>query len=53
MTSNTGQAQHTIRRVLDAKRRLPGALLPILHAIQDEQGMCRPRPWPTLPRRMA
>lgn len=38
MTSTTGQAQHTIRRVLDDKRHLPGALLPILHAIQDELG---------------
>lgn len=38
MTSNTGQAQHTLRRVLDEKRDMPGALLPILHAIQDELG---------------
>lgn len=38
MTSTTGQAQHTIRRVLDEKRDMPGALLPILHAIQDELG---------------
>lgn len=42
MTSTTGQAQHTIRRVLDDKRHLPGALLPILHAIQDELGHVPP-----------
>jgi len=38
MTTTTGLAQHTIRRVLDDKRHMPGALLPILHAIQDELG---------------
>ena len=39
MTSKTAEvAQHTVRRVLDAKRDMPGALLPILHAIQDELG---------------
>lgn len=42
MTSNTGQAQHTLRRVLDEKRDMPGALLPILHAIQDELGHVPP-----------
>lgn len=42
MTSTTGPAQHTIRRVLDDKRHLPGALLPILHAIQDELGHVPP-----------
>jgi NADH:ubiquinone oxidoreductase subunit E len=42
MTSTTGQAQHTIRRVLDEKRQQPGALLPILHAIQDELGHVPP-----------
>jgi formate dehydrogenase subunit gamma len=37
MTTTTADAaQHTIRRVLDDKRHLPGALIPILHAIQDE-----------------
>lgn len=38
MTTTTGQAQHTIRRVLDEKRDMPGALLPILHDIQDQLG---------------
>ena len=38
MTTTTGQTQHTVRRVLDAKRDMPGALLPILHDIQDELG---------------
>ncbi len=39
MTSKTAEAaQHTIRRVLDEKRHMPGALLPILHAIQDALG---------------
>jgi formate dehydrogenase subunit gamma len=38
MTTSTGQAQSTIRRVLDAKRDMSGALLPILHDIQDELG---------------
>jgi NADH:ubiquinone oxidoreductase subunit E len=38
MTATTGQAQHTIRRALNEKRQHPGALLPILHAIQDKPG---------------
>lgn len=42
MTTATGQAQHTIRRVLDDKRDMPGALLPILHDIQDELGHVPP-----------
>ena len=43
MTNNTADAaQRTIRRVLDAKRQQPGALLPILHAIQDELGHVPP-----------
>lgn len=42
MTTTTGQAQHTIRRVLDEKRDMPGALLPILHDIQDELGHVPP-----------
>lgn len=33
MTTSTGQAQSTLRRVLDDKRDMPGALLPILHDI--------------------
>ncbi len=37
MTTNS-QVQSTIRRVLDDKRDMPGALLPILHDIQDELG---------------
>ncbi|MDZ4074152.1 MAG: NAD(P)H-dependent oxidoreductase subunit E [Hylemonella sp.] len=37
MTSNN-QVQSTLRRVLDDKRDMPGALLPILHDIQDELG---------------
>lgn len=28
----------TIRQIVDARRTLPGALLPVLHAIQDELG---------------
>jgi len=42
MTTTTGQAQHTIRRVLDEKRDMPGALLPILHDIQDALGHVPP-----------
>lgn len=43
MTTTTADAaQHTIRRMLDDKRHLPGALLPILHAIQDELGHVPP-----------
>ena len=43
MTNNTADAaQRTIRRVLDAQRQQPGALLPILHAIQDELGHVPP-----------
>lgn len=43
MTSKTAEAaQHTIRRVLDDKRHMPGALLPILHAIQDALGHVPP-----------
>ena len=38
MTPTTGQAQHTVLRVLDDKRDMSGALLPILHDIQDELG---------------
>jgi len=41
MTSNS-QVQSTIRRVLDAKRDMPGALLPILHDIQDTLGHVPP-----------
>lgn len=36
MTTTTGQAQYTIRRLLDEKRQQSGALLAILHTIQDE-----------------
>ncbi|GAB3486884.1 formate dehydrogenase subunit gamma [Curvibacter fontanus] len=42
MTTSTGQAQSTLRRVLDDKRDMPGALLPILHGIQDELGHVPP-----------
>ncbi len=42
MTTTTGQAQHTIRRVLDDKRDMPGALLSILHDIQDALGHVPP-----------
>lgn len=42
MNKTTGDArqtpQATIRAVLDARRDMPGALLPILHDIQDELG---------------
>ena len=48
MTTTTGQAQHTIRRVLDDKRDMPGALLPILHAIQDELGHVPPAAVPDI-----
>ncbi len=41
MTSNN-QVQSTIRRVLDDKRDMPGALLPILHDIQDALGHVPP-----------
>lgn len=36
------QVQSTIRRVLDDKRDMPGALLPILHDIQDALGHVPP-----------
>jgi len=42
MTTNN-QVQSTIRRVLDDKRDLPGALLPILHDMQDALGHVPPR----------
>ncbi len=42
MTTSTGQAQSTIRRMLDDKRDMPGALLPILHDIQDALGHVPP-----------
>ena len=42
MTTSTGQAQSTLRRVLDDKRDMPGALLPILHGIQDALGHVPP-----------
>ncbi|MDP1656483.1 MAG: NAD(P)H-dependent oxidoreductase subunit E [Hylemonella sp.] len=32
------RGDYPLRRVLDEKRHMPGALLPILHAIQDELG---------------
>jgi len=32
------QRTDTIRRIIDAHRALPGALLPLLHALQDEFG---------------
>ena len=38
MTTTTGPTQRIVRRVLDEKSDMPGALLPILHAIQDELG---------------
>lgn len=38
MTTTTGRDQQTIRQVLDKRRNMPGALLPILHDIQDELG---------------
>lgn len=42
MTANTAEAQRIIQRVLDDKRDMPGALLPILHAIQDALGHVPP-----------
>ncbi|HCY15042.1 MAG: formate dehydrogenase [Curvibacter sp. GWA2_64_110] len=49
MTSKTAEAaQHTIRRVLDDKRHMPGALLPILHAIQDQLGHVPPEAVPEI-----
>lgn len=41
MNQSTGAArntQATVRAVLDDKREMPGALLPILHDIQDQLG---------------
>jgi formate dehydrogenase subunit gamma len=41
MNETTGTArntQATVRAVLDARRDMPGALLPILHDIQDQLG---------------
>ena len=41
MNQSTGAArntQATVRAVLDEKRDMPGALLPILHDIQDQLG---------------
>ncbi len=48
MSTTTGQAQHTIRRVLDEKRDMPGALLPILHTIQDALGHVPPEAVPEI-----
>ncbi len=49
MTNNTADAaQRTIRRVLDAKRQQPGALLPILHDIQDQLGHVPPEAVPQI-----
>lgn len=35
MSTTPSPAQTAIRAVLDARRQQPGALLPILHDIQD------------------
>lgn len=48
MSTKTGQAQHTIRRVLDEKCDMPGALLPILHTIQDALGHVPPEAVPDI-----
>jgi formate dehydrogenase subunit gamma len=38
MSTTLSPAQTAIRAVLDARRQQPGALLPILHDIQDQLG---------------
>ena len=38
MTTSTAAAAGIVQQVLDAQRNQPGALLPILHAIQDALG---------------
>lgn len=38
----------TIQRIVDARRMLPGALVPILHAIQDKLGWVPPTAVPTI-----
>lgn len=48
MSTTTGQAQHTIRRVLDEKCDMPGALLPILHTIQEALGHVPPEAVPEI-----
>ena len=40
-----------IAQVLAEERSRPGALLPILHAIQDRLGFIPPRAWPRSPTR--
>lgn len=45
MNQTTGTARNpsaTVRAVLDEKRNMPGALLPILHDIQDQLGYVPP-----------
>jgi formate dehydrogenase subunit gamma len=37
-TSTADNARRTVQQVLEAQRQQPGALLPILHAIQDALG---------------
>lgn len=37
-----------LRRLIDARKSLPGALLPILHAIQDELGWIPPEATPLI-----
>lgn len=45
MTRATGQAQHTIRRVLNARRHSLWSLRPILWASLTSRAMCRPQPF--------
>ena len=41
----------TVNRVLARLKTMPGGLLPILHAIQEEIGYIPPSPSPSLPTR--
>ncbi len=38
MPTDTASQLDTVGRIVDAKKAMPGAMLPILHAIQDEIG---------------
>lgn len=48
MTTTPSPAQTAIRAALDARRQQPGALLPILHDIQDQLGHVPPEAVPEI-----
>lgn len=48
MSTSISPAQTAIRAVLEARRQQPGALLPILHDIQDRLGHVPPEAVPEI-----